>query len=234
MTGKTSSGDDILSAVLVLAAREQHSPRALFRAASVVMDKYAAQAWRDHLKAIDSCWTRKGDHRSIATVERGKKTALRNRRRRARSRGNERRAMQSAELGSRHFCRELSATAVVLRAMLPGRLHMRSDIRAACPILPSGSIDAILGQVALNNELIERLPNPAWDGKRGTLRPRGAETSPEHLSRWFYKLTPDGEASRAEVLAAPEKWTARERWRLGLRRGRANRNHTRGKVLPNG
>lgn len=232
MTVETSGTDDIFGKLLALAAMEKRSHKALFRAASAVLDDYADWQRREHLKEVDSLWVRKGDRRSIATVEKEKKTGLRNRRRRSRARGNERRAVQSIELGARRFRRELSATAVLLRALEPGRWYLRSEIRTACPDLPSGSLDAILGQVARG--LIERLPNPAWDGKRGTLRPRGTETSPEHLSRWFYKLTPDGEASRAEVLAAPEKWTARERSRLGLRRGRANRNNTRGKVLPNG
>lgn len=206
--------DDILDKLFTLAALENRPHRALLRAASATMDKYAAQAWRDQLKEIDSLWTRKGDRRSIATVEKGKKTFLRNRRRRARARGNERRAIQSAELGDRRFHRELSATAILLRALEPDRWYVRSEIRAACPELPRGTLDAQLGRQLLTRPaLLERAPNLAYDGLGGVLRgPR----PPERRSRWLYRLSDAGKAARAEIETSPEKWSARSRWRAGL------------------
>ena len=150
-------------------------------------NKQERDAWRKQLKEINSRWTRRGDRRSIETVEKGKATALRNRRKRARARGNARRAAQSAELGARRFRRELSATAVVLKAIEPGRWYLRSDIRAACPELPGGALRALLG--LSYPALLERAPNPAWDGKRGSRRPKGADTSPERRSKWRWRLT---------------------------------------------
>ena len=201
------------------------SPKRVYRvvcgAAIDALDKLDKVERRRQAKA--DRFTRKGDRRPIEAVEKGKKTVLKSQRRRARQRGDTRRAVQSAKLGARRFRRELSATAVLLSALEPGRWYLRGQIRAACrPELPEGAISALLGNTLLGcPALLEKAQNPNWDGIRGSLRPKGADTRPERRSQWRYRLTQVGEATRAEILADTTRWTARARWKMGLENARA-------------
>ena len=201
------------------------SPKRVYRvvcgAAIDALDKLDKVERRRQVKA--DRFTRKGDRRPIEAVEKGKKTVLKSQRRRARQRGDARRAVQSAKLGARRFRRELSATAVLLSALEPGRWYLRGQIRAACrPELPEGTISALLGKELLDcPALLERAQNPSWDRIRGSLRPKGADTNPERRSQWRYRLTDVGETTRAQILADPTKWTARARWKMGLENARA-------------
>ena len=137
------------------------------------------------------------------------------------STGDARRAVQSAELGARRFRRKLSATAVLLSALEPGRWYLRNEIRAASE-LPEGALNALLSRTLFSRPAyLERAPNPSWDGVRGSLRPQGADTSAELRSQWRYRLTDVGETTRAQILADPTKWTARARWKMGLENARA-------------
>ena len=216
----TSTSESILDVLLSLAKRDKRLSRTLCLAAVDALDKIDAIERRRRAKA--DRFTRKGDRRPIEAVEKGKKTILKRRRRRARQRGYAQRAVQSAELGARRFHRELSATAVLLLALEPGRFYLRGQIRAAIPELPEGAISALLGNTLLGcPALLEKAQNLNWDGIRGSLRPKGADTSAERRSQWRYRLTEVGEATRAEVLADPTKWTAIERWKMGLENARA-------------
>lgn len=90
-------------------------------------------------------FTRKRDRRPMEAVAKGKATAKKRRPAHFAKRSSARRLAQRAELGARRFPRELSATAIVLKAMAPGHWYFRSQIRAACPELPAGSLSALLG-----------------------------------------------------------------------------------------
>ena len=210
----------IIDTLLSMAERDQRFSRTLCVAAIDALDKIEADERRRQARA--DRWTKKGDRRSIESVEKGKKTVLKSQRRRARQRGYARRTVQGAELGARRFCRGLSATAVLLLALEPGRWYLRGDIRAACPELPEGTVSALLGKELLDcPALLERAPNPSWDRIRGSLRPKGADTSAERRSRWMYRLTGAGEVARSEILADTTKWTAHARWKAGLENARA-------------
>jgi hypothetical protein len=79
----------------------------------------------------------------MEAVEKGKLTARRRRRQRASKSSAVRRQAQTAEVAARRFPREISATAIVLSALEPGRSYLRSEIHAACPELPSGAVGLI-------------------------------------------------------------------------------------------
>ena len=219
--GKEPTPTSIIETLLSLAERDKRLSRTLCLAARDALDNLDKVERRRQARA--DRWTKKGDRRPIAAVEKGKKTVLKSQRRRARQRGDARHLVQSAELGARRFRRELSATAVLLSALEPGRWYLRGQIRAACrPELPEGAISALLGNTLLGcPALLEKAQNPNWDGIRGSLRPKGADTRPERRSQWRYRLTQVGEATRAEILADTTRWTARARWKMGLENARA-------------
>lgn len=182
------------------------------------------QAEREEQKAEErrARYTRKGDRRPVEAVAKGKATAKKHRRQRSAKRGSARRLAQRAEHGPRLFPREMSATAIVLSALEPGRFYLRSQIRAVCPQLPSGTLEALLGREMVDaTGLLERAQNPSWDGIGGTLRPKGADCRPERLSRWRYRLSAAGEAARKDVAANPAAWSVRARWRAGLQRAQS-------------
>ena len=188
-------------------------------AARDALDKIDAIERRCQAKA--DRWTKKGDHRPIEAVDRGKATAIRRRRQRSGARSSERRLAQRAEHTARLFPRKVCATAIVLSALTPARWYLRSQIRAACLELPLGSLEALLGRGLIQaGGFLEREPNPTWDGLEGTLRRKGSDTSPERLSRWRYRLTAAGEAARNDVSANPAAWTVRARWRAGVEKAR--------------
>ena len=146
--------------------------------------KILDRAEREERKAEErwARFTKKGDCRPIAVVEKGKATAKKRRRAHSAKRSSARRLAQREEHGARLFPREMSATAIVLLALEPGRWYLRSQIRALVPELPSGTLDALLGQALVAaTGLLERAPNPFWDGRRGTLRSKGADSRPELL-----------------------------------------------------
>ena len=208
------TGTNIFDTLISLAKSDKRFSRTLCVAAIDALDNLDKVERRRQARA--DRWTKKGDRRPIAAVEKGKKTVLKSQRRRARQRGDARHLVQSAELGARRFRRELSATAVLLSALEPGRWYLRGQIRAARPELPEGAISALLGNTLLGcPALLEKAQNPNWD------RPKGADTSAELRSQWRYRLTDVGETTRAQILADPTKWTARARWKMGLENARA-------------
>ena len=165
-------------------------------------------------------FTKKGDRRSVEAIEKGKTTTKKCRHQRSSARSSERRLAQRAEHATRRFPREMSAVAIVLSALEPG-WYIRSQIREACPELPAGTLEALLGRELVGPRgLLERSLNPLWDGISGTLRPKAADTSPERLSRWRYRLSAAGEAAREDVLANPAAWTVGARWRAGVEKAR--------------
>ena len=167
-------------------------------------------------------FTKKGNRRPVEAVEKGKATAKRQRQQRSAKLSSARRLAQKAEHGAQLCPRELSAVAIVLSALEPGRWYLRSQIREACPELPGGSLSALLGRRLLHYPaLLERALNPLRDEFRGGLRPKDVDTSPERRSRWRYRLTAAGEAARAEILTDPTKWSATARLQAGLQNARA-------------
>ena len=209
----------LVDTLIALAKTSKPLARVVFRATQSALDKIEKRERRRELR--QERFTRKGDRRSIESVAKGISTRQKNRRKRSRLRTNERRTIQNANFNERCFHRELSATAIMLKAMDPGRAYLRSEIRAACPELPEGSICALLGKTLIKRGLLERCPNPNWDGIQGSLRAKGADVDAERRSRWRYRLTAAGEAARAEILDSPTKWTAVERWKVGLENARA-------------
>lgn len=213
-----ANGHSVLAEILSIINGRPPTPLQTAKHAIKILDR----AEREAHKAEErwARFTQKGDHRPIAAVEKGKITAKKHRRQRSSARSSARRLAQRAELGARRFPREMSATAVVLLAMEPGRWYVRNQLRAACPELPAGSLSALLGgRLLACPALLEKAPNPAWDEFRGGLRP--ADTSPERRSRWRYRLTamggscPRGNPNRPDAVDGDGPLAGRTRKRAG-------------------
>ena len=211
--------DSIVDTLIAIGKSPKRVHRMVCGAAIDALDKLDAIERRRQAKADK--WTKRGDRRPIEAVEKGKATVQKQRRQRSGARSSERRLAQRAEHKARLFPRETSATAAMLSALNPGRWYLRSEIRAACPELPEGTVGALLSRDICCPALLERASNPSWDGIRGSLRSTGADTSAERRSQWLYRLTAAGEAAQIEILADPTKWTAVERWKGGLENSRA-------------
>ena len=211
---------NIFDTLISLAKSDKRFSRTLCVAAIDALDNLDKVERRRQARA--DRWTKKGDRRSIKAVEKGKKTAIRRRRQRSGARSSERRRAQRANHTARLFPREISAAAIVLSALEPGRWYLRSEIHGACPELPSGALEALLGRGLIQaGGFLEREPNPTWDGLEGTLRRKGSDTSPERLSRWRYRLTAAGGAAKNDVSANPAAWTVSTRRQAALERAQA-------------
>lgn len=143
----------------------------------------------------DACrWTKKGDKRPRADVEKQWAAYRENRRRRQEAAAEKFMAPIEAERKRRRAPR---LDGILLCAMTPGHWYARPDIRD----LSGVKCDSVKAMVAkfLARGWIERVENPDYaptkyqKGVPIHTAPRGCDI------RWLYRLTPAGEAKRASV-----------------------------------
>lgn len=143
----------------------------------------------------DACrWTKKGDKRPRADVEKAMAARAANVRRRQ----EEASARQWVAIeADRRPARERFIDARILCAMEPGHWYARVDIRD----LSGAKYDSVKARVMLyvKRGWVERAENPVYEptvyqaGVSIDWQRRGCDI------RWLYRLTPAGEAKRASV-----------------------------------
>ena len=123
---------------------------------------------------------KKGGCRPIEAVEKGKATAKKRRRQHSAKRSSARRLTQREEHGARCFPRESPPRQSCSWPWNPAGL--RSQIRALVPELPSGTLDAMLGQELVDGHGLARTrPQPFLGRKAGHSQVKGADSRPERL-----------------------------------------------------
>lgn len=143
----------------------------------------------------DACrWTKKGDKRPRADVEKQWAAYRENRRRRQEAAAEKFMAPIEQQRKRRRASR---LDGILLCAMAPGHWYAMADIRD----LSGVGYSSVKAKTALFRKRgwIERAENPDYaptkyqKGVGIDLQPRGCDI------RWLYRLTPEGEAKRASV-----------------------------------